>query len=59
MFFFFFYYNVSDFIRRGWADEDKLCWIPSKRRLFEGKTFYKVIIPNVGSSFPGKIIWKS
>jgi hypothetical protein len=34
----------------GRGDEDKFGWIPSKRRSFEVKIFYKALIPNVDST---------
>jgi hypothetical protein len=45
-----------------WMDQgvnDKLCWIPSKRRSFEVKYFYEVLLPDTDFSFPWKSIWRT
>lgn len=39
--------------------EDKLCWILSKRRSFEVKTFYKALISYAHSYFHWRKIWRS
>lgn len=44
---------------RSQGDEDKCCWVPSKRRSFEVRTFYKVLLSNVDYSFPWKSIRRS
>jgi hypothetical protein len=38
---------------------DKLCWNPSKKRLFDVKSFYSVLIPHVSNPFPWRCIWMS
>jgi len=45
--------------RMGRGGDDKLCWTPSKRRSFEVKSLYKVLLPNVDSSFLWKSIWRT
>jgi hypothetical protein len=55
----FFELLYSQRVRHG--GEDKLCWIPSKRKSFEVKSYYQVLsnpISNVRASFPWKGIWK-
>jgi hypothetical protein len=55
----FFELLYSQRVRHG--GEDKLCWIPSKRKSFEVKSYYQVLsnhISNVHASFPWKGIWK-
>jgi hypothetical protein len=46
----------SHLIRHG--AEDRVVWIPSKRGLFEVKSFYKVLAIQEGFSFPWKSIWR-
>jgi hypothetical protein len=36
-------------------EDDKICWIPSRRKSFEVKSYYKVLSSPIQSSFP----WKS
>lgn len=38
--------------------EDRLVWIPSKRGLFEVKSFYMVLTIQESFSFPWKSIWR-
>lgn len=53
-------FNALYFVRLGQGIEDKFCWDPSKRRSFDVKFFffYKVLIPNVDSSFLWKSVWR-
>jgi hypothetical protein len=37
--------------------EDKLCWVPFKRWLFDVRLFYSVLVPLDGTPFPWKRIW--
>jgi hypothetical protein len=37
---------------------DKICWIPSKRRVFEVRSFNLVLFIPVISHFPWKSIWR-
>jgi hypothetical protein len=46
----------SSEVRR--SGEDKVCWNPSKCRVFEVKYFYKVLNSYGGLSLPWKGIWK-
>jgi len=36
--------------------EDKICWIPARRKSFEVKSYYKVLSSPIQSSFPWKCI---
>jgi hypothetical protein len=38
---------------------DKICWIPSKRKIFEVKSYYKLKVNLEPVDGPWKIIWKS
>jgi hypothetical protein len=38
---------------------DKICWIPSKRKIFEVKSYYKLKVNSELVDGPWKIIWKS
>jgi len=38
--------------------EDKLCWMPVRKKSFEVKSYYKVLSSPIQSSFPWKNIWK-
>jgi hypothetical protein len=38
--------------------DDKICWIPLKRKSFEVKSYYKVLSICIHYSFPWKSIWK-
>lgn len=44
-------------LRRG--DEDKICWIPSKRRMFKVRSFYHALSFPTCSFFPWKGIWRN
>lgn len=35
-----------------------VCWVPSKRRLFDVRSFYNVLVCNDGTPFPLKTIWR-
>jgi hypothetical protein len=37
---------------------DKICWIPSKRKLFEVNSYYQVLSTIVRSHFPWNSMWK-
>jgi hypothetical protein len=51
--------SVWYYARVGRGGDYELCWTPSKRKSFEIKSFYKVLLPNVDSSFPRKSILKT
>jgi hypothetical protein len=53
----FFELLYSQQIRHGKVD--KICWIPSKRKNFEVKSYYKVKANLEPVDGPWKIIWKS
>jgi hypothetical protein len=38
--------------------EDKMCWIPARKKSFQVKSYYKVLSSPIHSSFPWKSIWK-
>jgi hypothetical protein len=38
--------------------EDKLCWVPARKKSFEVKSYYKLLSSPIQSSFPWKSIWK-
>jgi hypothetical protein len=52
------FFNVLYSAGVGREADDGLCWTPSKRS-FEVKSFYKVLLPNVDSSFSWKSIWRT
>jgi hypothetical protein len=54
--FVFFFFFSSLYSVKSQGDEDKCCWVPSKRQSFEVK-FYKVL-PNAEYFFPWKNIWR-
>ena len=51
----FFELFYSLILRQG--DEDRICWIPFKRRKFEVRLYYHVVSILNSSSFPWKSIW--
>jgi hypothetical protein len=53
----FFELLYSQQIRHG--GEDKICWIPSERKNFEVKPYYKMKVNLESVDGPWKIIWKS
>jgi hypothetical protein len=38
--------------------DDKICWIPSRRKSFEVKSYYKILSSPIHFSFTWKSIWK-
>jgi hypothetical protein len=38
---------------------DKLCWNPSKKKLFDLRSFYNVFMPHHNNHFPRRCIWRS
>jgi len=38
--------------------QDKMCWIPARKKSFEVKSYYKVLSSPIQSSFLWKSIWK-
>jgi hypothetical protein len=44
-------------LRRG--SEARICWTPSKRRIFEIRSFYQALSSSAGFSFSWKSIWRS
>jgi hypothetical protein len=39
--------------------EDKMCWISARKKSFEVKSYYKVLLSPIQSSFSWKSIWKA
>jgi hypothetical protein len=52
-------YLVLQFVILRLGGEDKLCWVPSKRGLFEVKSFYNVLVPHDSTHFPWRSIWQN
>jgi hypothetical protein len=52
----FFELLYSQRVRQG--GEDKICWIPSKRKSFEVKSYYQVLSTPVSSLFLGRVFGK-
>jgi hypothetical protein len=40
-----------------YGGEDTICWVPSKRKFFEVKSYYQVLSTPIRSNFPWKSIW--
>jgi hypothetical protein len=53
----FFELLYSQHIKHGGVD--KIVWIPSKRKIFEVKSYYKLKVNSEPVDGPWKIIWKS
>jgi hypothetical protein len=53
-----FYKCLYDCKLRG-IGADKLWWLPSRKGVFEVKSFYRALLPTRTSSFPWKSIWRS
>jgi hypothetical protein len=51
-----FFEMYSQRVRHG--SNDTICWIPSKRKTFEVKSYYQVLSNDVRSCLPYKNIWK-
>jgi hypothetical protein len=51
-----FFEMYSQRVRHG--GNDTICWIPSKRKTFEVKSYYQVLSNDVRSCLPYKSIWK-
>jgi hypothetical protein len=52
------FFEVLYSLKVRYEGEDKICWIPSKRKSFEVKSYYNVSFVPIHSSFPWKSIWK-
>jgi hypothetical protein len=52
-------FNLLYSFRMSRVYEDRICWTPSKRRMLEVRSFYRVLCPPAGSSFPWKNIWRN
>jgi hypothetical protein len=53
-----FYKSLYDCKLQG-EGKDKLWWVPSRKGLFEVKSFYRALLPRGQVSFPWKSVWKS
>jgi len=54
-----FFLNLLYSLKLSRGGEETMCWIPSKRRKFEVRSFYKALSHPTGSSFPSKSIWRN
>jgi hypothetical protein len=45
-------------IKVRYEGDDKICWIPSRRKSFEVKSYYKILSSPIHFSFTWKSIWK-
>jgi hypothetical protein len=50
-------FNLLYSLRVRQEGEDKICWVLSKRQLFDIRSFYSVLVRKNGSPFPRKSIW--
>jgi hypothetical protein len=53
-----FYKCLYDYKLQG-EGRDKLWWVPSRKGVFEVKSFYRALSPRGSVSFPWKSVWKS
>jgi hypothetical protein len=53
-----FYKCLYEYKLRG-EGRDKLWWLPSRKGVFEVKSFYRALSPHGSGSFPWKSVWKS
>jgi hypothetical protein len=53
----FFNLLYSLILRQG--EESKLCWIPSKKGLFDVRSYYSVLVPHDSTHFPWRNIWRN
>jgi hypothetical protein len=51
------FFNLLHSFRLRQDDEEKLCWIHSKRGLFDVKSYYNVLVPHDSTLFPWRSIW--
>jgi hypothetical protein len=49
------FFNLLYSFRMRQGDEDKLCWVPSKRGLFDVKSYYNVLVPMIALLFLGGV----
>jgi hypothetical protein len=52
------FFNLLYSFRVKQGGVDKICRAPCKRRLFDVRSFYNVIVRNDGTPFPWKNIWR-
>jgi hypothetical protein len=50
-------FNLLYSFRLRQGGEDKLCWVPSKRGLFDIKSYYNVLVPYDYNHLPWRSIW--
>ena len=53
------FFNLLYSFRFGQGGEDKLCWVHSKRTLFDVKSYYNVLVPRDSIPFPQRSIWRN
>jgi hypothetical protein len=41
------FFNLLYSFKLRWGGEDKLCWVPSKRGLFDVRSYYNVLVPMI------------
>jgi hypothetical protein len=46
------FFELLHSIKVRYEGEDKICWIPSRRKSFEVKSYYKILSSPIHSSFP-------
>jgi hypothetical protein len=42
-----------------WSGKDKLCWVLSKRGLFDVRSYYNVLVSHDNTHFPWRSIWQN
>jgi hypothetical protein len=52
------FFDLLYFLRLKQDGEDRIWWIPSKRRTFEVRSFFQELYSLGGSPFPWKSIWR-
>ena len=57
--FFTFLFNLLYSFRLRQGGEDKLCWVPSKRGLFDVKSYYNALVPYDYTHLPWRSIWSN
>jgi hypothetical protein len=49
------FFNLLYLSKAGQGGEDKLCWVFSKRELFDVRSFYNVLVPHDGNHSLGGV----
>jgi hypothetical protein len=53
------FYRCLYACKLGGDGQDKLWWVPSRKEIFEVKSFYRALTPYGSLSFPWKSVWRS